>query len=184
MQSEQNPRTTRDALIIELLGDLGMVHDEIKSLPENIKKSLGESLTIIANSIQEAEDTAKRISDETRIALQAVGDTELLAMKHEIAKQVQITLDDQLGNELNKCVGIVGNIRNTLAQFPDSFRPSFPIWPFVIFGVVIAGMAIGMFAMYQNNDAVLHNNMKIYSIYERQQNVIRTLPPEVQQKFK
>lgn len=183
MPNEQTPRTARDALLIELLGDLGVVHDEIKSLPNNLKDSLRESLTMIANAVEEAENTAKNITGETRIALQDEKEAELQAIKADIAQQINITLQNELGNELNKCNETVTNIQNTLAQFPDSFRAKFPVWPFAIMGMIIAGMAFGMFKMYQQNDELLRNVGRVYVMYEQQQKVIATLPPEIRKKF-
>ena len=38
MDAANTPRTTRDALTIDLLGDVGRLHDEIKTLPANFEK--------------------------------------------------------------------------------------------------------------------------------------------------
>mgnify|MGYP001066847829 CR=1 FL=1 len=183
MTNEQTPRTARDALLIELLGDLGVVHDEIKSLPNNLKDSLRESLTMIANAVEEAENTAKKITAETRMTLEADKNAVTEAMSADIAQQIKVTLQNELGNELNKCAETVANIRDTLSRFPDSFRAKFPVWPFAIMGVLIAGMAFGMFRMYQQNDELHRNVGRVYVIYEQQQKVIATLPPEIRKKF-
>lgn len=37
------PRTARDALMIELLSDLGRVHDDIKAIPGVLKLSIADS---------------------------------------------------------------------------------------------------------------------------------------------
>ena len=48
MDATNTPRTTRDALTIELLGDVGRLHDEIKALPERLKSTLSPALGAIA----------------------------------------------------------------------------------------------------------------------------------------
>lgn len=183
MSNDQNPRTARDALIIELLGDLGVVHDEIKKLPNQLKDSLRESLTLIADAVQEAENTTQKLAAGYSETLKSETDAHIQRMNEELSKQIKATINAQLNNELNSCAETIGNIRNTLLQFPTSFRPKMPVWPFAVFGIVIAGMAWGMFSMYQHNDNTLRETMKVYTIFQKQQDVIRTLPPEMQKKF-
>lgn len=57
MDAANNPRTTRDALTIDLLGDVGRLHDEIKALPEGLKTSLGPSLGALVMASKEAQAT-------------------------------------------------------------------------------------------------------------------------------
>ena len=54
MDAANTPRTTRDALTIDLLGDVGRLHDEIKALPEGLKTALAPALGAIALASKEA----------------------------------------------------------------------------------------------------------------------------------
>ncbi|ENJ0562712.1 hypothetical protein AB0Z88_004460, partial [Salmonella enterica] len=64
MQEEARaPKTARDALLIELIGDIGILHDQIKSLPEEINQATSGSIEIIANAVEEAEKTASKLSE-------------------------------------------------------------------------------------------------------------------------
>jgi hypothetical protein len=57
-EDEKLPRTTRDALIIELLGDLGLIHDQIKNLPTDIDQAISGSISLVADAVENAEKTA------------------------------------------------------------------------------------------------------------------------------
>ena len=57
MDAANTPRTTRDALTIDLLGDVGRLHDQIKALPEGLKTSLAPALGAIALASKEAQAT-------------------------------------------------------------------------------------------------------------------------------
>lgn len=57
MDAANSPRTTRDALTIDLLGDVGRLHDQIKALPEGLKTSLAPALGAIALASKEAQAT-------------------------------------------------------------------------------------------------------------------------------
>lgn len=62
MQEETRiPKTARDAFLIELIGDLGIISDMIKSLPEDINQATAGSLNLIAQSVEEAEKTASEL---------------------------------------------------------------------------------------------------------------------------
>ncbi|PAV05811.1 hypothetical protein CBG25_06085 [Arsenophonus sp. ENCA] len=49
-EKESNPRSARDALMIELIGDLGRVNDQITALPSDIKYAIEGSLSLLLNS--------------------------------------------------------------------------------------------------------------------------------------
>jgi hypothetical protein len=57
MDAENIPRTTRDALTLELMGDIGRLDDKIKALPEGLKEALAPTLGAIALASKEAKAT-------------------------------------------------------------------------------------------------------------------------------
>lgn len=61
MDPAQSPRTARDALTIELLGDVGRLHDQIKALPEGLKTSLAPTLGAIALATKEAQEAINKV---------------------------------------------------------------------------------------------------------------------------
>ena len=54
MDAANTPRTTRDALTIELLGDVGKLHDDIKALPGNFEKEVSPTLGAILKATEKA----------------------------------------------------------------------------------------------------------------------------------
>ena len=62
MEAERTPRTTRDALTLELLGDLGRVDDKITALeqridalPDAFKEAIAPSLGAVTMAMKEAQ---------------------------------------------------------------------------------------------------------------------------------
>ncbi|MGK7287886.1 hypothetical protein ACSPAB_23305 [Buttiauxella agrestis] len=57
------PKTARDALLIELIGDIGVLHDHIKLLPQAINEATEGSIEVVAKSVEEAEKTALKLAE-------------------------------------------------------------------------------------------------------------------------
>ncbi|WP_016857443.1 hypothetical protein [Candidatus Williamhamiltonella defendens] len=95
-----SPRTARDALIIELLGDVGSIHDEIKELPNVLKVSLSESLKMIADAVEEAEKTAEKLKKETQAALAASSQAQLHQVQENIGDLVKSSVDTAVEKSL------------------------------------------------------------------------------------
>lgn len=57
MDAANSPRTTRDALTLELMGDIGRLDDKIKALPEGLKEALSPTLGALALASKEAQAT-------------------------------------------------------------------------------------------------------------------------------
>jgi hypothetical protein len=91
METGNTPRSTRDALILELLGDIGRIDDKITILeqridafPETIASKIAPSVNAIAQAVNDA-----------KAAVQHVGKTELDAFKAFTA-QDKLALRDAL----------------------------------------------------------------------------------------
>jgi hypothetical protein len=100
MEAERTPRTTRDALTLELLGDLGRVDDKITALeqridalPDAFKEAIAPSLGAVAMATKEAQT-----------AIQQAGRTEVAAFKNFTA-QDKVALRDSLVSGMNKTAG-------------------------------------------------------------------------------
>ncbi|EQB98982.1 hypothetical protein [Photorhabdus temperata] len=61
------PRTARDALIIELLGDVGTIHDQIKNLPTEIEQAISGSIKLVADAVEDAENTALKLAKSIEV---------------------------------------------------------------------------------------------------------------------
>ena len=61
--SDKIPRTAREALLVELLGDLGVIHDMIKNLPVELDGAVSGSIKVLADAVEDAENTALKLSN-------------------------------------------------------------------------------------------------------------------------
>lgn len=100
MEAERTPRNSRDALIADLLGDLGRVDDKITaleqridSLPDAFKEAIAPSLGAVTMATKEA-----------LAAIQQAGRTEVAAFKNFTA-QDKIALRDALKAALREDAG-------------------------------------------------------------------------------
>lgn len=100
MEAERTPRTTRDALTLELLGDLGRVDDKITALeqridalPDAFKEAIAPSLGAVTLATKEAQ-----------AAIQQAGRAEMTAFKTFTA-QDKVALRDSLKAALREEAG-------------------------------------------------------------------------------
>lgn len=100
MEAERTPRTTRDALTLELLGDLGRVDDKITALeqridalPDAFKEAIAPSLGAVTMATKEAQ-----------AAIQQAGKSEVAAFKNFTA-QDKVALRDALKAALREEAG-------------------------------------------------------------------------------
>lgn len=63
MDAQNSPRTTRDALIHELLGDVGQLHDEIKALPEKMQQAAAPALGGVTLAVKRAVEAIEKIGE-------------------------------------------------------------------------------------------------------------------------
>jgi hypothetical protein len=89
--------TTHEALIAELLGDVGKLHDGIKALPqtinENIKKIHNE-IEAIPTSLQSSVGAIVKVTQETEKAIELYADTAKKSIKDHVA--VETALSDAI----------------------------------------------------------------------------------------
>ena len=68
MEAERTPRTTRDALIHELLGDVGRLHDQVKALPDAFKESVTPTLGALALAVKDAKGSIEQAGKAEKAA--------------------------------------------------------------------------------------------------------------------
>jgi len=84
MDAANSPRTTRDALTIDLLGDLGRVHDQIKALPEALKENLAPSLGALALASKEAQATIGQLGAAEKASFGNFAAAEKVALRDSL----------------------------------------------------------------------------------------------------
>ncbi|MBU4630937.1 hypothetical protein HRJ41_26035 (plasmid) [Pseudomonas sp. BF61] len=187
--SEDNsaPQTARDALITELLSDVGRIHDDIKAIPKMLELSLSESLEIIAKAVGDAEATAQQLQEASAQAIQATATQLAFEAGTELTGAIQKSLERTFEPALarasakidaleERVKSLSGNLRDT-----DATRTNFVLLVGFVASVIVmlCGLAwIGVLA-HSNNDT----NKWFYDEYKSQRAIIETLPPEISRKF-
>ncbi|NJC99491.1 hypothetical protein [Candidatus Erwinia dacicola] len=159
MQDEiRAPKTARDALLIELIGDLGVLHDNIKSLPEAINQATAGSIETIANAVEEAEKTASKLSESIEQKKEAV-----LA---DLKTSVKQTLDEHAVSVFSELEDKVNGLQKRIATFelsdPKSRRLNIILSCTLAVSLLLSGTAI--FAVYSAEKSTIADlNMIISS---------------------
>lgn len=160
MDETKTPRTTRDALMIELLGDLGVVHDLIKELPDNINTAVSGSLEHIADAVEEAEKTASVLSEEINLQKEAV----IL----QLNEAVKLTLESQAKETLAGLKNSVQEIELKIKRFeladPKSRRlnavlASALVITLLLSGTVVYGVYSGAKSTISDLNQVISNHL-------------------------
>jgi len=187
MKSEKKPRTARDALIIELMGDIGLLHDEVKAMPQSVEGSLSESLKLIAGAVEEAEKTTHKLRNETELAIKQMHETHVKNIEEETKLFLQESVLKTLNEEISKTAELTQNIRKTLNSYPDVFRPKAPLGPLLALAALIMAAILGngyfTWKMYQESAENHWTMLQINRIYQKQLNIIDSLPPDIRKKF-
>lgn len=143
MQDEgRAPKTARDALLIELIGDIGILHDKIKALPEEINQATEGSIEIIAQAVEDAEKTALKLNESIEHKKDAV-----LA---DLKLSVKQTLDEHAVAVFSELEGNVNNLQKRISAFelsdPKSRRLNLILSCTLAVSLLLSGAAI--FAVY------------------------------------
>lgn len=93
----------------KLMSELNSISQLVRETPDNIEKSLAK----IACALDDAEKTAVSLSDEARIAIKAIDDSEIDAIRREVLAGVTA--------DLNKTQELSHNIRRTLNSYPNVY---------------------------------------------------------------
>jgi len=68
METEPLHKNAKDALIYDLLGDVGKLHDQIKALPEALKESIAPTLGAVTLATKEAHATIVQLGKAEKAA--------------------------------------------------------------------------------------------------------------------
>ncbi|PLY35812.1 MULTISPECIES: hypothetical protein [Pectobacterium] len=121
-EEEKDPRTARDALIIELLGDVGRLHDEIKMLPKVINDSISESLELLARAVSEAENTAEKLKSESQTLMEEKAKSEVNRISDELSNAVKTSIDKQVADSLDRSKNDLDQIQSKIKFLSNNIR--------------------------------------------------------------
>lgn len=75
------PKTARDALIHDLLGDVGKLHDLIKALPGEMQTALSPSLGALVGASKEAQATIAQLAEAQKVSIGQFSAAEKVALR-------------------------------------------------------------------------------------------------------
>lgn len=175
---EKTPRTARDALLIELLGDLGIIHDLIKNLPAEIDGAVSGSIKVLADAVEDAENTALKLSTgidaHTKKAIKDINE----AVKSSLDQYASETFSDMEEN--------VKMLQHRINHFeladPKSRRLSFILSASLI--IVSLFSAAAMFGIYAGTNAKVEElNLIITSQDAKERRGLAALPPQAREQY-
>lgn len=181
------PRTARDALLIELLSDVGRVHDAIKEIPAIFKLSMSDSLEIIAQAVGDAESTAKNLQEMTNESIRATASRVAFESGSELSNSIQQCLERTFEPALNRASAKVEELQKRVEKMSGNTRDVHATrFNYMLLGGFILTLLIALSAMswlaiasQENNET----NKWFYNEYKAQRSIIDSLPADVKKKF-
>lgn len=163
-EKEPNPRSARDALMIELIGDLGRVNDQITALPADIKYAIEGSLKLIADAVEQTEKSVEEVLEKYRAEINASAKTEAQNFKKLIAQtknEMTITLAED-ARDKNHTLSVIMAV-------------------LVIFSTLFCGCMLGF--LYYTQQKYDERIERYADAYQMQQTVLKRLPEKIQKQF-
>ena len=153
MDAANTPRTTRDALTIELLGDVGRLHDQIKALPEGLKTSLAPALGAIAMASKEAQATIGQLGAAEKASFGNFAAAEKVALRDSL----KAALREEAGEALASVARELAASAATLDRAVKDEKRQRWQWIAVAFaGSLLAG-ALGFYGSHLLYDKQMEN---------------------------
>lgn len=181
------PRTARDALLIELLGDVGCVHDSIKELPSNLRSSIKESLNIIVEAVGKAEAAAEKLQKETNESIKNTATRVAFEAGSELSNAIQKSLENTFEPSLNRASKKIDDLQRRVESLAGNTRDihATRMNYILLIGFVLAllstlGGVSWLAIVSQENNEV---NKWFYNDYKAQRAIIDSLPPNIKKKF-
>lgn len=185
---DQMPATARDALITELLSDVGNLYDAVKALPKALELSMTDSLLIVANAVEDAEKTSVMLQNSTNELMRATSSKVGIDVGIELASAIHQSLERVFEPALNRAAMRIETIEKQVTAMSRTTRDphaarlnQIVLAGFVIMVLMTTGV-LGWTALKAQD--VNETNKWFYDEYKTQRAVIETLPADLKQRFK
>lgn len=86
------PSTVQEALVAEMLGDIGLLHEKVERLPDALREATEPALRSIALAVKEAKTTVDGYTKAQRPVIQQITATELAALRNAIKSEANEAL--------------------------------------------------------------------------------------------
>lgn len=182
------PATARDALITELLSDVGRLHDEVKRIPKLLELSMRDSLDIVADAVEDAEDTALSLQKSTKDFIQAATTQAGIDVGLRLSEAIHESLSRAFEPALNKATVKINQLESRIDKVSGNLRDSHATrFNYIILAgfVVVTAIMVGAMAWlaFEAQD-VNETNKWFYQEYKEQHKVIDSLPQSIKDKYK
>ncbi|WP_116799588.1 hypothetical protein [Pseudomonas syringae] len=186
-EHETIPSTARDALIIELLSDVGRLHDDVKRIPQLLELSMRDSLDIVADAVEDAEDTALLLQETTKAVIQATAAKAGVDVALEMSTAIHQSLERVFEPALQRAAIKIDDLEKRVSALSGNFRDTqasrfnyIVLSGFVAVSIAVV-CAMGWVAIKAQD--VNETNRWFYHEYKKQQAVIDTLPSAIKKQF-
>lgn len=98
MDAVNTPRTTRDALLIDLLGDVGRLHDQLKAIPQAFKENLAPSLGALTLASKEAQAAIHQLGAAEKASISNFAAAEKVALRDTLKAALREEAGQALAN--------------------------------------------------------------------------------------
>lgn len=173
-----HPKTARDALIVELMGDIGIMHDTIKRLPDDIK----QSISIIAMALEDAEKTGEEIKNNIQLSLSAVVSSEIEKTKVNIESELKEKLDKALSSATQNILNLEKKSRTFSVRDKHGTILNYILGSITIL-TIISSAILAYVSYHHTKDANKSANYWFHQ-YKQQEAAIKKLPTDTQERLK
>ncbi len=179
--------TARDALIAELLNDVGRLHDDIKAIPNLMSLSMSDSIRIVADAVEDAEKTAHTLQNSTKDLIQATSAKAGIDLGIELADAIHRSLDKVFEPALNRAAEKIETLEKKVASMSGQVRDTHATrWNYIFLSgfmtlAIVMSVSMGVVAVKAQN--AQETNKWFWQEYQKQQSVIETLPAELKRRF-
>lgn len=182
------PATARDALITELLSDVGRLHDDIKSIPKVLELSMRDSLNIVADAVEDAEDTALSLQKSTKDFIQAATAQAGMDVGIQLTQAIHQSLGRAFEPALTKAAVQIEQLETRVKSLSGSVRDTqatrfnyILLAGFVAVALTMIG-AMGWLAIKAQDAS--ETNKWFFDEYQAQRKAIDALPQSIRDRYK
>lgn len=182
------PATARDALITELLSDVGRLHDDVKRIPKLLELSMRDSLDIVADAVEDAEDTALSLQKSTKDFIQAATTQAGIDVGLRLSEAIHESLSRAFEPALNKATVKIDQLESRIEKVSGNLRDSHATrFNYIVLAgfVVVTAIMVGAMSWlaFEAQD-VNETNKWFYQEYKEQHKVLDSLPQSIKDKYK
>lgn len=177
----------RDALIAELLGDVGRLQDEVRAIPNLLSLSMSDSLRIVADAVEDAEKTAHSLQTSTKDLIQATSAKAGIDLGIELADAIHRSLHKVFEPALVSAAGKIESLEAKVTAMSGQVRDAHAVrWNYILlasFVTLALAMVVSLGYVAVKAQSAQETNKWFWQEYQAQQSVISTLPPDIKRKF-